>query len=96
MKPLQVSEDILPVARFKARASEVLRGLRERGRPVIITQNGKPAGVLISPEDFDRMAYRERFVVAAEAGLADSEAGRLISDRDLGRQLDKEFGPLEK
>ena len=42
------------------------------------------------------MAYRERFVAAAESGLTDAEAGRLISDRDLGRQLDKEFGPLDK
>ena len=96
MKPLQVSEDILPVAHFKARASEVLRKLREQGRPVIITQNGRPAGVLISPEDFDRLAYRERVVAAVEEGLAQADAGMGISDEELGRRLDEEFGALKE
>ncbi len=32
MKPIHVSEDILPIASFKAHASEVVRSLRARGR----------------------------------------------------------------
>jgi prevent-host-death family protein len=95
MKPLQIAEDIVPIAEFKAHVSEVVRGLRERGRPLVITQNGKPAAVLISPEEFDALIEQARVVTAVQQGLAEAEAGQLISDEQLGRELDQEFGPLK-
>src|SRR2546428_1756 len=84
MKPIQVSEDILPIASFKAHASEVVRSLRTRGRPMIITQNGRPAAVLLSPEEFDRLTYRERFRAAGREGLADAQAGRFLLAHVIG------------
>jgi prevent-host-death family protein len=95
MKPLHVSEDILPIADFKARASEVVRRLREHRRPVVITQSGKPAAVLLSPEEFDRLTYRARFIEAVGEGLSDAEAGRVVSDEALGKLMDDEFGKFE-
>lgn len=95
MKPLHVSEDILPIADFKARASEVIRGLREHRRPVVITQSGKPAAVLLSPEEFDRLTYRARFLDTVGEGLADAEASRVVSDEALGQMMDDEFGRFE-
>jgi len=58
MKSMQLAEDVLPIAEFKARASEFVRRVRDRGRPILITQGGKPAAVLVSPADFDRLAVR--------------------------------------
>jgi antitoxin YefM len=95
MKPIEVSNDIVPIARFKARASEIVRSLRSRGRPMIITQNGKPAAVLLSPEDFDQLTYAERFREAVREGLADDEAGRVVSHRDLRKALEAEFGKMK-
>lgn len=95
MKPFSTAEDIVPLSDFKARASQLFRKLREGQRPLIITQNGKPAAVLISPEEFDRIRERDRFMEAVSAGLADSAADRLVDDEELGAELDKEFGPLE-
>lgn len=95
MKPIHAAEDIVSLNDFKARASELFRQLREGQRPLIITLNGKPAGVLITPEEFDRMRERDRFAEAVSAGLADSAAGRVIDDEELGAELDAEFGSLE-
>ena len=96
MKPIEVSNDIVPIARFKARASEIVRTLRSRGRPMIITQNGKPAAVLLSPEDFDQLTYAERLREAIREGLADEEAGRVVSDDELRRALETEFGKMKE
>jgi prevent-host-death family protein len=96
MKPLQISEDIVPIADFKAHLSEVVRGLRQRRRPLVITQHGKPAAVLLSPEEFDALTSQARFIAAVQRGLADSEAGRLVADEELGRELEREFGPLDE
>ena len=96
MKTLQVAQDILPIGEFKTHAARVIRGLRHLGRPVVITQNGKPAAVLVSPADFDRLSERARFIAAVQEGLADAEAGLLVDDRDLSRELDAEFGRFKR
>ena len=95
MKPVQISEDILPIGEFKTHASRVLRRLREDQRPIVITQNGKPAGVLITPEEFDSLREREHFVQAVQSGLADSEGGRVVDDTALARELEAEFGQTD-
>ncbi len=95
MKALVVSEDIIPLGEFKTHASRVLRGLRKDGRPIVITQNGKPAAVLLAPDDFDRLIEGAGLIAAVRQGLADVEAGRIIADDELTAQLDAEFGKLE-
>ncbi|MBM3275597.1 MAG: type II toxin-antitoxin system Phd/YefM family antitoxin [Candidatus Sericytochromatia bacterium] len=93
MDPIQVNEDILPIGEFKTHASRLLKKLRDTRRPLVITQNGRPAAVLITPEDFDRLRVHGRFVEAVNRGLADSEAGRTVADEDLDAELDVIFGP---
>ncbi len=95
MKSIQVSQDILPVGELKTHTSRVLRRLRTEQRPIVITLNGKPAAVLITPEEFDRLYERERFVEAVGKGLADAEAGRVVDDEVLSAELDEEFGSHE-
>ena len=95
MKPLMVSEDILPLGEFKTRAARILEELAERRNPLIITQNGRPACVVMSPKEFDRMRERQAFLEAVAQGLADAQAGRTMSDDEMGEFLDAEFGPLK-
>ena len=95
MKPLNVSEDIIPLGQFKACAASIIKDLHKRGNTLVITQNGRPACVVMSPAEFDLMRQRQVFLEAVADGLADAEAGRIISDEELCIQLDSEFGPLE-
>jgi prevent-host-death family protein len=94
-KPLHVSEDILPIGELKTHAGRVLRRLQEEGRAVVITHHGRPAGVLVSPEEYDRLREHDRFVESVHEGLADADAGRVITDEELGTRLDDLFGALE-
>lgn len=89
---LQVAEDIVPIGEFKAHLSERIRELKERGRPLVVTQNGKAAAVLLAPEDFDRLVSQARFVAAVQEGLSDLDAGRVVSEAELNRRLDARFG----
>jgi prevent-host-death family protein len=92
MKPPHVPEEILAIADFEARASEVVRRLREHRRPVVITQGGKPAAVLLAPEEFDQLVHQARFVAAIGEGLADVAVGRVLSDKELKAALDEQLG----
>lgn len=88
MKSFLVSEDVVPVGEFKAQTARWLRRAADTGRPVVITQNGRPAGVLISPAEFDRWQERDRFIAAVEAGRADADAGRVMDTETLRARLE--------
>ena len=92
MKPLNVAEDIITVGEAKTQFSRVLSKVRSSGQPVVITQNGKPAGVLVAVADYEAMAASQRVRDAVARGLADIEAGRTHSDEDVGREIDEVFG----
>jgi prevent-host-death family protein len=87
VKDVQVSEGIVPLGEFKARAAMLLKRLASTGEPMVITQNGRPAGVLLSPREFDRLQERQRFLESIAAGLADAEAGRVIGTVELRERL---------
>jgi len=88
VKSLHISEDILAIGEVKAQLSRVLRQLHETRRPIVVTQNGRPAAVLITPDEFDRLRELDQFLDAVHEGLADSEAGRVIDDAALTTELD--------
>lgn len=92
MRPLRISEDFVPVSEFKSQAADWLRKANETGAPIVVTQNGKPAGVLLSPQAFDDLTERARFVTAIDAGLADADAGRVRSYDDITDRLRARFG----
>lgn len=89
---LRVSEDFVPVSELKAKAAEYLRRIGESGAPLVVTQNGRPAGVLLSPEAFDALTERARFVSAVEEGLADVDAGRVHSHASLRKRMAARLG----
>jgi len=87
MKSLRVSEDIVPIGEFKGQAARWLRRVSETGQPVVITQNGKPAGVLLSPSGFDRLQERQAFLESIAKGVGDADAGRVMETQELKRRL---------
>ncbi len=95
MKDLIVSEDIIPIGEFKKQASSLFRRVKELGRPILITQNGSPVSVVIPPQEYDRIQEQARFIASVEAGLADVEAGRVLTEKEARERLEKHFGPLE-
>ncbi len=93
---LRLAEDIVPIGELKAHLSERIRELKGKRRPLVVTQNGKAAAVLLSPEEFDRLTAQSRFVAAVREGLGDHDAGRIITDDQVGRRLDARFGAMSK
>lgn len=89
IRAIKVAEDIVPVGEFKGQAARWLRHAAETGQSVIITENGKPAGVLVSPNEYDRLTERERFLESVALGLADAEAGRTMETKELLRRLEE-------
>ncbi len=89
---LQVAEDIVPIGKLEAHLSERIRALREHRRPLVVTQSGPAAAVMLSPEAFDRLTRQARFVAAVTEGLEQADAGEVLDHREVVKVLDRRFG----
>ena len=87
MRPINISQNIVSLSDFKNKASKMLHEVQRSRRPLIITQNGKTAAVVISPADFDFLTEQVRFVDAVQRGLTDVQNGRVLPDEDLDKEL---------
>jgi prevent-host-death family protein len=87
MRKINVAEDIIPIGEFKTHASELLRQLHATRRPLVITQNGKPAAVVITPDEFEEIERRELVKAKVKAGLDSAAAGPTVPASEVRRRL---------
>ena len=52
---LVMSDVTLPLAEIKKRLSEIVDGVEQRHDRVVLTRNGRPAAVLMSPDDLESL-----------------------------------------
>jgi prevent-host-death family protein len=87
MRKLNVAEDIVPIAAFKTHASEHIRNMHRTHRPMVITQNGKQAAVVLTPEDFEALEYREFVKAKIKAGIESAATGPNRSPEEGTRRV---------
>jgi prevent-host-death family protein len=87
VKEIMISEDIVPIGTFKTQISKFLRRVRETGSALVITQNGKASGVLISAEEYDALRYARRFRASVLRGVEESDAGATHSTEEVRKEL---------
>ena len=84
---VRIAEDIISVSELKAHAAKWLERAAETDAPLVVTQNGRAAGVLVSPRMYDALVEQGRLAMAVEEGLEDAKAGRVHSHASLKREL---------
>ena len=87
LKAIQLSKDLVTVAEFKDHAGTYLDQVVNTGHPLVITKNGKAAGVVVSPEEYDRV-YTQRFMESVAKGIAEGDAGLAVSTQEAKRQVE--------
>ncbi len=87
MKRISVANDIVPIGEFKAGLSKWIKKSKSSGNPIVITQNGRPAAVVISPTDYDQLSELRQFVDSVKRGLIDSDKGNVLSTNQIIQKL---------
>ena len=88
MAKVDIAEDLVPIAEFKTHASHLLRKLHETGRPLVITQNGKASAVVLTPEEFEQLGYRQYVQQKIKAGERSAET-KTYSVQQVTKRLKK-------
>ncbi len=77
--PLSLIEDVKTVSELKKNLRAVLEQIRETGRPVVVTLNGKPDAVLMDVETYERKLKALNLVGLLAEGEEDIRRGRTRS-----------------
>lgn len=87
MRTISIANDIVPIAEFKTNISSWFKKLQQSTHPLIITQNSKPAAVLLSPAEYDALMYRKTLLDSVDRGLDDLLSNKVSSTAELKAEL---------
>ena len=77
MQRLILDQDIKPMSEFRAHTAACIQQVQSSKRPVVITQHGKSAAVLIDVSEFEAMTQRLELLedIAMGESMIDSGEG---------------------
>jgi antitoxin YefM len=88
MRPrLKLDSDIKPVSEFRANAAELIERVKSSGRPLVLTQRGHSAAVVLDVADYERMVEEIELLTDVRAAAAQIDAGEGISNREAKAEL---------
>jgi prevent-host-death family protein len=78
---------IEPVSMLKSRASKLIQIARVTRRPVVITQNGRAAAVLVDAATYEQERRTLQLLQYLAAGEGELQAGRGVPHEQVRAQL---------
>ncbi len=84
---IDLDRDIRPVSDFRAHASAVLKEVQRSGRPVVLTQHGRSAAVLVDVKTYQDMVEALEVLKDIVASRADFAEGRTCSHDEVRERL---------
>ena len=76
MARIRPTQDIRPLADFRANLAAVVRQVQRTKRPVILTQHGRSAAVLIDAGEYEALLDRAQLLEDVRIAEAEIAAGR--------------------
>ncbi len=96
---INLSEDIESLSSFKRSTVDLVERMRQTGRPIVLTINGKAELVVQHVESYQRLldlADRMETLEAIEAGLKDVDAGRVVPAGQVLKKLAKQAARAQR
>jgi len=82
MRRIQLDQDVQPLSEFRANVASFIEKVRSTKRPLVITQRGKSAAVMLDVSEYE--ALLEKIELLTEMQTAESQI-----EREEGTQPDE-------
>lgn len=82
-------KNIRPLTDFRNRMKQYIKELNENRKPIILTQHGKSAAVLLHTEKYQEMLDKIEFMKKVARGLEDYKSNRVHSIQETFDAVDK-------
>ena len=88
---LKLTTDITPVSEFRSRAAELIEQVRTSGRPLVLTQRGHSAAVVLDVAEYERMVEQIELLSDVQTAVQQIEGGQAVSNRAAKAELRRRF-----
>ncbi|MCK4768491.1 MAG: type II toxin-antitoxin system Phd/YefM family antitoxin [Desulfobacula sp.] len=87
MQKLRIDQDIKPLSEVRNGMATYIKQIHETKRPLIITQRGKSAAVLVDVQEFEAMQEKIELLSDIQSSLSQLEKGEGINHKDAKNML---------
>ena len=87
MPKLKPTRDIQPVTEFRANAAQFIEQVRETGEPLILTQHGRSAAVLLDVDAYEAMMDELELLRDVRQAEDQVAAGKGLSHAAVAKKL---------
>lgn len=91
MRPPKLDRDIKPVSEFRANAAELIEQVRNTRRPLVLTQRGHSAAVVLDVTDYAELIEELELLRDVRTATKQAAAGEVLSNREAKSELRRRF-----
>ena len=87
----RIATDIKPVSDFRANAAEMIEQVKTSGRPLVLTQRGESAAVLLDVAVYQELIEELELLSDVRTAMKQVELGQVMSNAAAKAELRKRF-----
>jgi antitoxin YefM len=87
----RIATDIKPVSDFRANAAGMIEHVKSSGRPLVLTQRGESAAVLLDVAVYSELIEELELLSDVRTAMKQIDEGHGVSNRDAKAELMKRF-----
>jgi prevent-host-death family protein len=88
---VKLNTDIRPVSEFRANAAEWIEHVKSSRRPLVLTQRGHSAAVVLDVDEYERMVEEIDLLSDVRSAMQQIDAGHAVSNRAAKAELRRRF-----
>ena len=89
---VRLNTDIRPVSEFRANAAELIEHVKTSGRPLVLTQRGHSAAVVLDVHEYERMVDEIDLLSDVRTAMQQIDSGQAVTNRAAKAELRRRFG----
>jgi PHD/YefM family antitoxin component YafN of YafNO toxin-antitoxin module len=86
---MRLKEDVKPVSYLEHHAAQLVRDVAEKGRTVMLTEEGEARAILMDVASYERWRSALTMLKIVAQGEADIAAGRVVSQEEAFRRAER-------
>ncbi|MCC5933308.1 MAG: type II toxin-antitoxin system Phd/YefM family antitoxin [Balneolales bacterium] len=84
---LDINKDIQPVSEFRKHAADFIDRIKTEKRPIVLTQHGKSAAVLVDVSEYQRMQEKIELMEDLLEAERQISAGRVLTHEEAKQRI---------
>ena len=89
MNNFSISKDIEPLSEFRKRSADFIKRLKDEKQPIILTQHGKSAAVLMDVTEYERISKKLQLLEDLLEAKQQVEKGNTYSMEEARKRIEK-------